>query len=206
MSYLKEEYNSFITYKIDTNSSIHFTENERYYFLYLTNGDFAIETIITKSDPVVAGSDQEDFETNHKIKANKKSSQINHPFSSKELEEGKKLYSRTHGKEFDLVLGSNNLAFTVPYAEVKINEIEIMGAELGDSVSFLVLDSEVGTYSTIPNYPLNQFGFDVKCSAGSYRRKSNYDADLYQGMQLYMVYNSKSAKKVYINYVLHELK
>lgn len=89
---------------------------------------------------------------------------------------------------------------------LSINEIEIINCETGDSVDFFVLDSDTGTYTTVPNYPLNQFGFDVKCPNDFYRRLSNYDADLLQGMQLYLVYNSKSAKSVYVNYILHEVK
>lgn len=128
------------------------------------------------------------------------------PFSSKVLGDGKKIFARTHGKEYTLTLGINYLTFEIPYSQVKINEIEIINCEAGDSVDFFVLDSTTGSYSTIPNYPLNQFGFDVKCSKDFYRRKSNYDADLFLGMQLYVVYNSKSAKAAYINYILHEVK
>lgn len=70
MNYLKTSYLEFINYKSSSNSSINYLENDTYYFLYLNNGTFSIQTEILKADPVVTGSDQEDFEVNHKSTSN----------------------------------------------------------------------------------------------------------------------------------------
>jgi len=197
----KVSYSELINYKNSTNIGIQYLEKENSYTLFIVNGSFIISCLIFKTS-----SESSDFENNYKSLSNQSTLTNQIPFASKILKDGKKLFSRTHGKEFSLVVGNNNLTFEVPYPEVKINEIEILGCELGDSVDFFVLDSTTGTYTTIANYPLNQFGFDVKCPKDFYRRKSNYDADLFQGMQLYLVYNSKSVKDIYINYILHEVK
>lgn len=118
----------------------------------------------------------------------------------------KSLFSRVAGKKFTVAVGSNNLLYTVPYATMKFNGIELLGCDLGDSVDLFVLDSIAGTYTGVPDYVLNQFGYTVYTSANYYERHSNYDADLYAGMQIKIIYTSVSAKDVYVNYVLHELK
>ena len=84
--------------------------------------------------------------------------------------------------------------------------IEVINGEIGDTMSLTVLDDEYGTVSTIPDYPLNQFGFDVNVAKDFYRWLSKYDADLFAGLQIKIDYNSASAKTVYFNYSLHELK
>lgn len=197
----KVTYSELINYKNSTGLGLQYIESTDSYDLFIVNGNFILSCLVFKES-----NDSQDFETNYKNVSNN-SILINEiPFASKVLKDGKKLFARTHGAEYALTTGNNNLTFVVPYAQVKINEIEISGCELGDSIDFFVLDTTTGTYSTVPNLPLNQFGFDVKCPDGFYRRKSNYDADLFANMQLYIVYNSKSAKNVYINYVLHEVK
>lgn len=128
------------------------------------------------------------------------------PFNSKILPDGQKLYSRVHGEEKSLTTGSNTLTFSVPYPTVKMTGIELIGAEFGDKVDFKILDDSSGTYSTIPNHTLNQFGYNVYLSKDYYIRESSYDADLYYGMVVEITYNSVSTKSVYINYLLHEVK
>jgi hypothetical protein len=68
------------------------------------------------------------------------------------------------------------------------------------------LDSSAGTYSGYPNFKLNQFGFSANLGKDYYQQNTNYDADLYQGMQLKFTYNSKSAKTIGINFNLNEVK
>lgn len=127
-------------------------------------------------------------------------------FTAKILPNGKKLYSRVHGKEFAVSAGSNTLNFSVPYPAVKFNELEIIGCEAGDKVTLKILDDSSGTYTTVPNSLLNTFGTDVYVPKDYYSRASSYDADLYQNMVICIEMNSVTAKTVYINYILHELK
>ena len=128
------------------------------------------------------------------------------PFAAKQLSNGKKLFSRVHGESYSVTAGSNILDYSIPYPQVKFNELEIIGAELGDIATLRIKDDSTGTYSTVPNYTLNTFGVDVNCAKDYYDRSSNYDADLYYGMRIYIEFESVSAKTVYINYILHELK
>lgn len=118
----------------------------------------------------------------------------------------KKLYKRQHGQQFACSAGNNDILFTVPYPWVKITGIRLINGEALDTCSFYILDSTTGTYTTIPNYILNQFGANVNIAAGDHEEHCKYDADLYTGMQIKLVYNSQSAKTIGINYVLHEVK
>lgn len=127
------------------------------------------------------------------------------PFANKVIGV-KKVFSRVTGKSFPVTTGNNTLTFTIPYPHVKINGVEIIGCSLGDKLTFKVLDSSSGTYTTVPNLELNTFGIDVYMCEGKYERLSNYDADLYQGMQVQVEYTSTSNKTAYINYIIHELK
>lgn len=127
-------------------------------------------------------------------------------FADKKLTDGKKLYARTHGKSFQVSIGANTLDFDVPYNTCKINGIEIINGEIGDKVDLFVLDDDSGSYSTIPNFVLNQFGFDANVAKDFYNRESKYDADLYLNMCISVTYYSTSSKTIYINYLLHEVK
>lgn len=134
----------------------------------------------------------------------------NYPFAAKTLPDGKKLYQRIHGFSATVSGTPDNITFTVPYPTCKITEIEILEGNTGDIVNFKVLDDTSGTYSGVPNYVLNQFGFSVNIAEKFYSRKSNYDADLYYGMQVRLEYDSTASdllpKTVYINLILHEVK
>lgn len=120
------------------------------------------------------------------------------------------LFNRTHGAEFELSAGANSLLFPVPYNVQKFNGIEIIGAELGDFADLKILDTDgVATPNYFPygnNFVLNQFGFDVYIRPDFYERQSRYDADLLKNMQIEIIYVSETAKSVFINYMLHELK
>jgi hypothetical protein len=131
---------------------------------------------------------------------------INETFTSKNLVDGKKLFVRNHGYSHELAIGANDIEITIPYAHCKINELEVIGSEIGDKVNFKVLDSVNGDYTTIPKYQLNQFAFNLNLSKDHYRRHCSYDADLYLGMIILIEYDSKSAKDVGVNIVLHEVK
>jgi hypothetical protein len=128
------------------------------------------------------------------------------PFAAKTLSNGKKLFSRVKGTEYALVAGFNALDFSIPYPQVKFNELEIIGCELGDKATLRIKDDASGTYSAVPNYTLNTFGDEVYMTKDYYHRASSYDADLYINMRIYVEFESVSAKTIYINYILHELK
>lgn len=142
------------------------------------------------------------FETKIKEKINS----TTQPFASKILADGKRLFQRVHGISEALSVGVNTINFNIPYPQVKFNEIEIIGSELGDTANLNVLDTPTGLISTVPNFKLNQFGFNVNIKPDCYLRSSNYDADLFQDMKISIEYNSQSAKTVYINFILHEVK
>lgn len=127
------------------------------------------------------------------------------PFADKNVDD-KKLYNRSTGKIFTLSAGSNTCDFTIAYPHVKIVGVEIINGGLGDYTDFTVHDDALGTYSTVANYQLNQFGFDVNVAPDKYERMCKYDADLYYGMVIKMTYTAAVARDIYVNYILHELK
>jgi len=204
MDYIKLNYSEFISYKNQTGSNIHFIEYPDLYALYLVNGSFKARCDLKRTD--IPNPDELDFEANYKNSSNLSEKTISEPFTSKVLKSGKKLFQRVYGTSESLTGGSNTFDFEIPYTQVKFNEIEIIGAELGDNCNLKILDNAAGTTSTIPNFELNQFGFNVNIRPSYYKRSSNYDADLISGMKIKVEYNSQSAKTIYINYILHEVK
>lgn len=131
--------------------------------------------------------------------------QVPSAFSSKTIAD-KSLFKRVHGVKYECGVGVNTFIFAVPYAQVKINTVEVIGCESLDTCSFEILDSSSGTYTGNPNHKLNQFGYGVVMSKDYYEQKSEYDADLFLGMQIKVTYNSLSAKDIGINFVLNEVK
>lgn len=130
------------------------------------------------------------------------------PFAAKTLPNGKKLYTRVHGVAASVSGAPDDIIFTVPYAACKLTGIEIIGGQIGDTVNLKVLDSTTGTYTGVANYQLNQFGYDVNVAKDFYSRESAYDADLFQGMQIKVEYDSVATlpANVYLNFILHEVK
>jgi hypothetical protein len=126
-------------------------------------------------------------------------------FSSKKIG-AKKLYTRATGQIFALAAGANTLDFTIPFNEVKFNGLEIDKSKFGEKVSLKILDTASGSISGVPNYVLNQFGFDINLPDGFYRRMSDYDADLFLGLQIRIEYFAVEARNIGVNYMLHELK
>lgn len=147
-----------------------------------------------------------DFEDNFKAAGNKSLPQQVQPFASKSLPNGKKLFKRYHGEQYNVTGGVNTLLYTISYSQVKIVGVDVINAEAGDRIDLLVLDSITGTYTTVPNYILNQFAFGVSTSKDFFRQESNYDADLYLGMQIKIVFTSQSDKTIGINFNLSEVK
>ena len=121
------------------------------------------------------------------------------PFSSKKNADGKGLFRRKHGVFFTAKKGETTKKFTVPYDVCHIDQIEIIGCELMDSVDLLVVHPLYGV--------LDKFGYDVMLPEQFYSDKSNYDAKLFKGLEIHIVYkNAYHDKGIGINYVLHEVK
>ena len=130
------------------------------------------------------------------------------PFARKVLDCGGKLYRRKRGIR-QICAGNSDtiISYIIPYTKCKIDEIEIINCSGNDCGDFIVKDSISGTYSGVPNKILNQFGFDVCFSDLYYSDSSQYDAELYQGMQVEIVYKNKEtdSKNIGINLTLHEI-
>lgn len=131
-------------------------------------------------------------------------------FSNKHSMDGKSLYARERGVAGVTIASgaTTNIIHTISFPTVKINGAQIHGCRLGDTVNFKVIDSTTGTYTTVPNYLLNQFGFNVNMPSGSFEKQYPYDADLYQGMQVVTEYtnNGSESVTVYVNLDIHEVK
>ena len=142
----------------------------------------------------------------------------NPAFKSKVLSNGLKLYRRKHG--FSIVVpasSSKEETLTIPYTQAKINEVEFVNCNSGDSADFKVYDSVTGIYQqtlgasaeTIDaDLMLNQFGFGVKLPDGIYKDISSYDADVIGGMRIKITYTNSTAGAItiYGNIVYHEIK
>lgn len=130
-------------------------------------------------------------------------------FASKAVATGK-LYRRKHGfKSASIPAGESGVVIlVVPYAMVKINEVEFVNAKEGDTVDFKVLDTTTGALTGVPNFMLNQFGFGAELPNGFYKDRSDYDADLGYGMQVEITYhnNSTDAHIIRGNITYHEVK
>lgn len=118
----------------------------------------------------------------------------------------KSLFKRVVGVRSSLAVGDNTILYTETFPWVKFMAIEVMGGETGDYVSLYILDTTTGTFTGVPNYQLNQFGFTANISKDFYSQKSEFDADIYAGLQIKIVYNSVSAKTVGINFIMNEVK
>lgn len=128
------------------------------------------------------------------------------PFSSKAMPDGKRLFRRKYGYVFTQIAGTSTHEITVPYTEAKINEVEFIDSVAGCSSNLKILDTAAGTYSGVPNYVLNQFGFDVNIQRDYYKDISQYDADVFTGMRIVIEFTSPSAFSLRVNIVFHELK
>ena len=158
--------------------------------------------------------DLTNYETDYLPSANGKMGNFysREPFATKILKDGSKLFRRKHGQKATINAGqSQEIVFTVPYTQAKINKLEIIDANALDRVDLIVkspLDPATAALYGMPaNIPLNQFGFDVVVSDLLYSDKSDYDADVFAGMQIVVVYKNDSAenKEVGFNLIYHEV-
>lgn len=130
---------------------------------------------------------------------------MNPPFASKAIGT-KKVFARMTGKKFPVTVGLNTLNFLIPKNEMKMNGVEITNGKVGETVNFKVLDTATGTISTIPNFMLNQFAFDVNLPDGFYSQKSDYDADVIKDLVIQIEITAVESRDLCVNYLIHELK
>lgn len=105
------------------------------------------------------------------------------PFAKKH-HKSKDLFKRIHGTKKACIAGLNSLEITSPYTLAKMEGAEIVWAPAGSIANFKVYDNAAGTISGVPNLMLNQFGFSVNVNEGFHIQKSQYDADIIQGMKV----------------------
>ena len=131
-----------------------------------------------------------------------------HPYASKS-NATHKFFKRIHGAYNSSIANTatGNIEFVVPYNQAKIAKIELFNCSFGDTCNVKFLDTPTGTISTVPNYMLNQFGFNTELPDGTYKSKSEYDADVIKDMKIVIEYtnNSGSAKRVGMNIHLDEM-
>src|SRR5574343_472658 len=102
--------------------SIQWQDTGTYYHLEATDGLIYRTCYLNKGASDT--TDLLDFENNYKSLGNKPLSAQSHPFSSKVLPNGKKLYKRETGIQTAVVQGSNTITYTVTYPWVKITGME----------------------------------------------------------------------------------
>lgn len=181
------------------------------YFLAGMDGRFEVACKLYKlSDNADELLYIEDFEDNYKALGNiSPRSSVDvvmiAPFANKIID-GKTLYKRIMGFKQTLVQGANTFEYVIPYNWAKMTGIEVVGAEIGDTSDFTVLDTAQGTYSGVPNYRFNQYAFSVNLAEKFYKHKSEFDSDVYIGLRIELVYTSISAKTIGINIILNEVK
>ena len=100
---------------------------------------------------------------------------------------------------------SKDCEYILTYGHVKFNGLEIINGAIGDKADLVILDTSTGTYSSVANAILNQFGFAWNMK-NDVKETLPYTSDLYTGMRIVVRYtnNSGSARTIYINYYLHE--
>ena len=115
-------------------------------------------------------------------------------------------FFRGHGSVFTAAANTTtNMEYALMHAKAKFNGAEIIGTNVGDKVNFKILDTATGTYSTIPNHLLNQFGFNWNMKNDSHKEILPYVSNLYMGMRILIEYtNAGAAKTIGVNYYLHE--
>lgn len=178
--------------------------NSCYYMYTETAAPIACTVSITTP----TNADQTDFETNLKAKGNKSAVVTLTPFADKILPNGKRLFNRLHGAQFSVSGSPDVCDFNIPYDTCKLTGIEIINGSFGDTCNLKVVDTPTGAISGVPDFILNQFGFNVNIAKDYYKRESAYDADLIKDMKIRIEYDSVATlpAPIYINFILHEVK
>lgn len=126
----------------------------------------------------------------------------NEPFATKD-----NYHFRAHGIKASVAANTvTNIDFTVPYSHARFNGINILWGDDGDTANLKVIDDANGTYSTIPGYTLDQFGFNWNIETAGTKEVLPYYADVYGNMIIRVEYNNSTneAKDIAINIYLHE--
>jgi hypothetical protein len=194
--------------EVDTKSLDHFSHmHGDTYVLIAIDGPLYFECKLDQDD-------KSDYESNYLPSANGKLGNYysREPFASKTLRHGEKLFRRKHGQKATIPANSSlDVIFTCPYTKAKINKLEIIDANARDRVDLIVrapLDQPTASaYGLTADQFLNQFGDDVIISDFLYSDKSDYDADVYAGFQIVIVYKNDtiSAREVGFNLIYHEV-
>jgi len=102
---------------------------------------------------------------------------------------------------------TTNIDFTVDQS-YDLTGIEILNGRLGDEVNMKVLDTATGTYSSVANYVLSQFGVNWNITPDRFSKVLSYSARLQVGMIVRFEYinNDISDRMIYANLDLHEIK
>lgn len=196
------------------NMNVQYVEVRGFYHIVAGDGWFTLETSIPKRSDPDKSAEQIDFETNFITNCNKAVvstvASTNQAFAAKALSDGSKIFRRVRGIAATINNSSENIDFEIPFTKCKITGVQILGASLGDKVTFQVLDTSQGTISGTPYAVLNTFGLDVYVVPDVANYPSRYDADLILGLTLRVVYDAVDVvldppRKIYINYDLHEI-
>ena len=186
--------------------SVQWVEESSHYSLSAIDGALTFTCKLDKNPTDT--TDLTDFETNYKASGNK-SPNIIYPFAQKRHYDGRKLTRRIHGFKIDLDTSGTEqtVKFTIPYVACLMTSTSVVDAIPGDKLQFSVLDSTAGLLTGVPNYRLNQFGYDVYPAKDYYEERSEYDAELVVGLQLEIKVTpvDTTARSVYFNITLHEL-
>lgn len=97
-----------------------------------------------------------------------------------------------------------DIDYTIPTGTYLLNGLEVLNGDYGDIVQLLVIDTSTGTYSTVPNATLDQFGINWNMRKDLVKQLP-YDAELHAGMIVRVKYsnNQASTKTIYVNLDLH---
>jgi len=101
---------------------------------------------------------------------------------------------------------TGNIEFTVLPGIYNFNAVEILNGNYGDVVQLRVMDDALGTYTTVPNMILNQFGTNWNMRQ-ELIKDLPYPAKLQEGMIIRVVYtnNSLADREIYFNLDLHKI-
>jgi len=127
----------------------------------------------------------------------------NEAFASKD-----NLHFRGKGLKQSIAANGGTYIFdhTVTF-ECKFNGLELLYALGDDTAELKILDDSNGTYSTVPNYTLDQFGYTWNVGKEYYKKELEYEAHLYPGMRIVVEYtnNYTSAVNIAVNFNIHKV-
>ena len=207
---MKVKYPDFKAFVLSRGVSPQYVQLSNFYIVKAFDGPFELTCELSLTND---SSSYADFEATLKPKANKPVTanvvvQSQTPFGSKSVlinGASKKLFAANAGIKSAVVAGSNVIDYTVTLPWVKMIGAEVINSEALDTVSFFVHDTALGSYSGVQNKMLSQFANNQNVPKDYYNYSSVYDADLYLGMVIRVIYWSNSAKTIGLNFLLNEV-